>query len=197
MRASLFVSALFAASLIGGAAMADRPGEDGGRSARFNPRERIHDHSARETQARDARQHDTVVRARDPKVTDHLRARGDVIDRSGAHSPTLVNKGSAHSAAFNAKNPLNAKQNAVRNCGPSDDTCGNSGRSATASAISTRNRMDKATSSSGDGSMQRAEIQKMVDARRVKKLNAVLRARFAAAVAGKLGLAPDSGHSDD
>jgi hypothetical protein len=188
MRVSLFVSAMFAVSLVGGAALADRPSEDGGRSSHFNVRE-ARTHEAREARSHEARE--AVTHVRDSKVTEPFRAHGDMVDRYASHGPAAAQQKVANQdAAAKSKNPLNAKQEAVRNCSPSDDTCGSSSRANQASSKSS-SRADKAVSDS-QASMQRAEVQKMVNKIRNEKLEKVLAAKFAAAVAGKLGLAAEA-----
>jgi hypothetical protein len=188
MRVSLFVSAMFAASLLGGVAMADRPSEDGGRSSHFNVRE-ARSHEAREARTHEGREAQTQTR--DSKITERFRTHGDMVDRYASHGPAASSQKVANTdAAAKSKNPLNAKQEAVRNCSPNDDTCGSSSRANQASAKSS-SRADKAITDS-QGSMQRQEIQKMVNKIRNEKLEKVLAAKMAEAVAGKLGLAAEA-----
>jgi hypothetical protein len=171
MRVSLFVSALFAASLLGGVAMADRPSDDGGRSTRFSPRE-ARQHEPR--QMREAREHDGLSKARDSKLTDKLRTRGDMVDRYGSHGVVQSKGGGADVAGLKAQRDaqkamerLNAKQNAVRNCSPTDDTCGSSRAAAAGAKASAKAEADKAAAN-----RQAEEVKKMIDKLRAEKLRA-------------------------
>jgi hypothetical protein len=163
MRVSLFVSALFVASLFGAAASADQPGDTGGRTARMPNMREVHVRQVRE--AREARPHETPqTKVRDHQLTDRLRARGDMIDRSSSRSSASTK--AAHSDSIKAQRDadkalkqLTAKQDAVRNCSPTDDTCASSRAARVSSAAA-----DKAAQ------QQRSDVQRMVDKIRAEKL---------------------------
>ena len=172
MRAHLFVSALFAASLFGGAALADRPGEDGGRTTRM-PVQEMRVREAREPMQRDVRPHQAPdLRVRDPQIVDRFRSRGDMVDRtttraSAPQTRAANDAGAAAKAqrdAAKAQRRLEEKKNAVINCAPNDEACAPSARAARAAAEAGQ----KAQKAESD--KQRAEIQKMVERVRAEKM---------------------------
>lgn len=163
MRVSLFVTALIASSLFGGVALADRPGDDsGGRTTRIQHVREVRMHQIREAREARPQQEAAQSRVRDPKINDHLRNRGDMVDRNGAKSSVTRAKAPAENAiksqrdADKALKQLTAKQDAVRNCSPTDDSC----TSSRAAHVAT----DKASR------QQRSEVQQMVDKVRAQKL---------------------------
>lgn len=172
MRVSLFVTALIASSLFGGAALAERPGDDSGsgRTSRIQHVRDLRMHQVREArEVREVRQQETPqTRTREPKITDHLRARGDMIDRTGAKAvaPAKLQADAGIKAQRNAdkaQKALTAKQDTVRNCSPTDDSCTGGARSAQAA---TQAQSDK------NAQKQRNDVQKMVDKVRAEKLKA-------------------------
>src|SRR5262245_2014370 len=88
MRVSLIVSALFATSLFGGVALADRPGDDGGGRTRAPVIREVREARVREVrEVREPRvreQQERVVR--EAPLRDRLRARGDMVDRTGSRA---------------------------------------------------------------------------------------------------------------
>lgn len=171
MRAHLFISALFAASLFGGAALADRPGDDGvGRTSRIPVRE-MHVREVRDPAQREVRSHQMrEPRVRDPQVTERLRSRGDMVDRSSSRAATKSAAArTQREAASRTIRPLEAKKNAVINCAPNDEACAPGARSARAVAKASETAAQKAESN-----RQRAEIQKMVEKVRSERLKAIV-----------------------
>jgi hypothetical protein len=178
MRLSVFVSAVFAASLFAGGAMADRPGEDSGRTTRLPPVKELRVREVKEMKA--AQPHDTTrtTRVRDNTVTERMRSRGDMVDRYGAGpsaaaaAKTGNNTASIKSQrnAEKALERLNARKNQVINCAPGDETCGQSSRAATAGArAATQNHTSAADQKSKDD-RARAEIQKKIDELRAARM---------------------------
>lgn len=179
MRAHLFLSALFAASLFGGAAMADRPSDDGGRTTRMPNVREMRIREVREPQVRE-RPHETphtrVVR--EPQAIERLRARGDMVDRTGsrgaAQAKAAAAAGDAAAAkaqreAVKAMRRLEEKKNAVINCAPNDESCTPSARHERLAAKAAQQAEQKA-----EGEKQRAEVQKMVEKMRAEKLKAIM-----------------------
>lgn len=181
MRAHLFVSALFAMSLFGGAAMADRPSDDGGRTARMPIRDMHHVREQREVMQRETRVHVTPEsRPRDIHVTERLRNRGDMVDRHTSRTMQPNNRASHNDAikaqrdAAKAQRRLEEKKNQVINCAPNDEACGPGARSARVA----NQAAEKAAKQERD--RQRAEIQKMVEKMRAEKLKAILQQKLCA-----------------
>ena len=171
MRAHLFVSALFAASLFGGAAMADRPSDDGaGRTSRVPVRE-MHVREVREV--REVHPHDMPSRqVREPVVLERLRAHGDVVDRSGSRAAARGKASAGDAASIKAQrdaekalNRLQAKKDAVINCAANVDTCGTSARAAATAAQAAQKAAQKA-----EANRQRQEVQKMIEKIRAEKI---------------------------
>ncbi len=170
MRFSLFVSAVFAASLFAGGALADRPGDDSGRTTRMpNVREMRPVREAREASA--GRPHEAPqTKVRENQTAERLRARGDMVDRYGASASSgkgaagQVSSIKSQRAAEKALERFNAKKNQVINCAPTDDSCGKSARIAEQAAKAGRQAAQE------QGSKQRAEVQKKIDELRAEKL---------------------------
>lgn len=178
MRLSLFVSAVFAASLFTGAAMADRPGEDGGRTGRLPAVRELRVHEAKQMkEARPAEARTTKVR--DTTVTERFRNRGDVVDRYAGTTSAAASKAqvTGHNIksqrnAEKALERLNAKKSQVINCAPGDDACSGSSRAAAAGAQAARQNNGAAADQKTKNDRQRAEIQKMIDAIRAERMKA-------------------------
>ena len=175
MRVGSFVSVLFAASLLGGVALADRPAEDGGgRSGRVQPRE-MRTHEARGTQESRASQQQERTVHRDTKVTERFRAKGDVHEGYGSRT-TAQSKGArdatnnvkAQRDADKALHRLTDKGKAVQNCSPTDDTCGRM------RVAKTSDKTDKAQKASATESRQTQEIRAMREKIRAEKLKAII-----------------------
>lgn len=173
MRVSLFVSALFAASLFAGGAMADRPGgDDGGRTTRMPPVREMR--PVREVREVQIRPHETPqTRVRDPQVTERIRARGDMVDRYGAGPAAAAGKVQGEASikaqrqAEKAREQLNARKNQVINCSATDDSCG---ASASAAAAAARAANQQAKAERDAAAKQRAEIQKKIDELRAQRM---------------------------
>ncbi|MBK8253980.1 MAG: hypothetical protein IPK82_15120 [Polyangiaceae bacterium] len=172
MRAHLFVSALFAVSLFGGAALADRPGEDGGRTGRMPNMRELRVRETREAVVRE-RPHETpATKVRDPQVMERLRSRGDMVDRTGgsraAGSQTKASvagdSAKAQRAAEKALRKIEEKRHNAVNCSVTDDSCNASARSAAAAARAGQEAQR------AENNRQRKEIQKMVDKVRAEKM---------------------------
>ena len=176
MRVGTFVSVFFAASLLGGVAMADRPSADGmGRGARHvQPREMSRTHEARE--AREARpQRDTVTRAKDPHVTDRLRARGDMNERYGARAAAQSKAARETTASIKSQRDADKALHRITdkgknqmNCSPTDDTCKSS------RVAKTTDKADKGTVQAQRDNKQAQEVQKMREKIRMEKLKAII-----------------------
>jgi hypothetical protein len=171
MRVSPFISVLFAASMLGGVALADRPAEDGmGRSRHVQPREMSRSHEARE--AREARpQREATVKVRDNKVTERFRARGDMNERYGSRASGAAKSGGgavngikAQRDADKALHRLTDKATAVQNCSPTDDTC------LSSRVAKTNDKADKAAGERAVADKQRAELKAQIDRLREQKL---------------------------
>lgn len=181
MRLSLFFSAVLATSLFAGGAMADRPGEGGGRTARVPVREmRIHaPKEMRQVQPAETR----AARVRDTAATERFRNRGDVVDRYAGAGSAAAAKAANNPATIKAQRNaekalerLNARKTQVINCSPTDDSCGQSSRAAAAGGrAAVQNQKNAAAAQQKrDNNMQRAEIQKKIDERRAQRLKARL-----------------------
>jgi hypothetical protein len=181
MRVSLFVSALFAVSLFGGAAMADRTGEDGGRTSRMPRVSEMKMNHVRE--ARDVRTQDKVqVKvAKDNHVTDRFRTKGDMVDRT----PKAASSKASHGGAYDAKSQrdmekamrrLNEKQRAQQNCSPTDETCASFGRTTGPA------KAQQAAKNETQAKMnaQKAELKKMVDKVREQRMKRIILAKICA-----------------
>lgn len=125
MRATLFLSSLFAVSLIGSAALAERPSADGGESRRP-----IRDHKASELRPHEAstvREHvapatHEKASVREPRVIKDAPTRGDNVDRSYAtHAAAGANK--MHESAAPASKTVNQAYAQARNCSDTDTDC--------------------------------------------------------------------------
>ena len=167
MRVSLFVSALFVASLFGAVASADQPGDSGGRTARIPNVREMRVQPVREV--REARPHETPqLKVRDTQMSDRLRARGDMVDRYGTSSAGQTRSApqalQAERNADKAAKKLNARQDAVRNCSQTDDSCAGAARSARVATEAA----EKA--SRQQQQQQRSEVQRMVEKARAEKL---------------------------
>lgn len=182
MRLNLFVSAVFAASLFAGGALADRPGDEGGgRTGRLAPVKEMRVREVREGNLKETRpQADTQrARVRDAQVTERFRNRGDMVDRYTAPAST-GGKGQqagaasikSQRAAEKALERLNSRKNQVINCSPTDDSCSASARVAQAGSKAAQQQQTKATAdvTKQQDNRQRAEIQKKIDEIRAEKM---------------------------
>lgn len=177
MRVSLFVSALFTASLIGGVALAERPSEDGARSRVVQPREMMRSHGDRaERQVQERPQREATTKATESKLGDKLRAHGDMNERYGASSTGVakshgggdVNSIKAQRDADKALHRLTDKAKAVQNCAPNDDSC------RSFRVAQTSEKTDKAKAQQAEMDKQKAELKAMVDKQRAEKLKKML-----------------------
>lgn len=173
MRVSLIVSALFATSLLGGVALADRPGDDGGGRTRAPMVREVRVREVREVrEVRPREQQERVVR--EAPMRDRLRARGDMVDRSGSRSapaPRTQTEGrNAQAERVFRDKPANAKQQAVRNCSPTDDSCGSGARSRE----KTVNEKARDKAAAEKAKQDRDEVQKMRERIRAEKLKAIV-----------------------
>ena len=175
MRLTPFVSVLFAASMLGGVALADRPGEDGpGRTRVVQPREMSRSHDAREAREARPQREATVTRVHDNKVTERFRARGDMNERYGSAAAGAKSRGGdtngvkAQRDADKALHRITDKAKAAQNCSPTDDTCHSS------RVARTSDKTDKAAAERAAGDKQRAELKAIVDRHRAVKLKAMV-----------------------
>lgn len=177
MRANLFLSSLFAVSLIGGAAFAERPSEGA------ESRRPIRDHKIQELRPREAstvRDHAAPVghekaSTREPKVVKDAPTRGDNVDRSyAAHAARSGDK--VHQNAQPASKTINKAYMEARNCSDTDADCakihGKPGGDSADKAAKKDDARPKVT---------RAQVQEMVD-----KLHKMMCERHAAACADYL-----------
>jgi len=118
-------------------------------------------------EAREARSPEAQVQVREAKVTDHLRSRGDMVDRTGGRSAKVAGEQGvqAQRGADRVQKQLTAKQDRVRNCSPTDDSCGSSSRAAQAGSQAAADR-----AASAAARQQRNDVQKMVEKMRAEKL---------------------------
>lgn len=176
MRLTPFVTVLFAASMLGGVALADRPGDDGaGRTRVVQPREMSRTHADREAREARPQREATVTRVHDNKLTERFRARGDMNERYGAAAAGTKSRGGdtnsikAQRDADKALHRITDKATAVQNCSPTDDTCHSS------RVAKTSDKADKAAAAQkADTDKQRAELKEIVDRRRAEKLKAMV-----------------------
>ena len=174
MRANLFLSSLFAVSLIGGAAFAERPSEGA------ESRRPIHDYKLQELRPHEASTvrehaapaaHDKVT-TREPKALKEAPTRGDNVDRSyAAHAPTSANQ--AHENAQPGSKTVNKAYAEARNCSDTDADCAKVHGKPAGNAGDTASKKDDTKPA-----MTRAQVQEMVD-----KLHKMMCARHAAACA--------------
>jgi hypothetical protein len=180
MRATLFLSSLFAVSLIGGAALAERPSADGGESRRP-----VRDHKISELRPREAstvREHTAPApreksAAREPRVLKEAPNRGDNVDRSYA-ARAAVGAERVHQTAGASPKAVNQAYLQARNCSDLNTDCakihgkpaGNTSESAVAKKDDDKQHK-----------LTRARTQEMVD-----KLHKMMCERHAAACADYL-----------
>ncbi|MFO0590821.1 MAG: hypothetical protein U0441_24975 [Polyangiaceae bacterium] len=173
MRVSLFVSALFTASLIGGVALAERPSEDGGgRSRVVQPREMVRHAERAERQVQERPQREATTRTTESKLGDKFRAHGDMNERYGAsgtgaaksHGGGDVSSIKADRNADKALHRLTDKAKSVQNCAPNDDSC------RSFRVAQTTEKTDKAKAQQAEMDKQKAELKAMVDKQRAEKL---------------------------
>lgn len=178
MRATLFLSSLFAVSLIGGAALAERPSEGA------EGRRPIRDHKMQEVRHHEAstvREHATPVRHekasshREPRAVKEAPSRADNIDRSYAAHAVMSSEKVHQSAQSDAKT-INKAYLQARNCSDTSTDCakihGNAGGKADAGAAAKKDEKPALT---------RAQAQEMID-----KLHKMMCERHAAACADYL-----------
>jgi hypothetical protein len=163
MRATLFLSSLFAVSLIGSAALAERPSEGS------ESRRPIRDHKIQELRPHEAstvREHAAPVRhekssAREPKVLREAPNRGDNVDRSyAAHAAISADK--MHQSAAPDAKTVNKAYVQQRNCSDLTADCakvhgGPAGNTSDASVAK------KDDSKAAEQKYTRAQIKEMVD----------------------------------
>jgi hypothetical protein len=178
MRATLFLSSLFAVSLIGGAALAERPSEGA------ESRRPIRDHKIQELRPHEActvREHALVVHhektsAREPRAIKEMPTRGDNIDRSyAAHALRTTDKG--HQNANPGSKTINKVYLQARNCSDLTADCAKvhgkpAGNGSDGKAAAKTDEKPK---------MTRAQTQEMVD-----KLHKMMCERHASACADNL-----------
>ncbi len=174
MRATLFLSSLFAVSLIGGAAFAERPSEgaESRRPIRDHKIQELHSHEASTVRDHAAPVGHEKASTREPRLVKEPPTHGDNVDRSyAAHAAMSGDK--AHQNAQPASKTINKAYTEARNCSDTDADCakihgkpaGNAGDTV-AKTDDTRPRMT------------RAQVQEMVD-----KLHKMMCERHAAACA--------------
>ena len=171
MRVSLIVSALFATSLLGGVALADRPGDDGGGRTSLPRMAEMRLHEMREArEARESRSHDTTRVVREAPTRERLRERGDIVDRSGSRVSVSRTQNDTRSAParFIKERPVNEKQQQRQNCAPTDDSCGSGARSQQKS--DKEKARDKAAAEKARRDQD--DVQKMREKIRAEKLKA-------------------------
>ncbi|MEZ4296341.1 MAG: hypothetical protein R3B70_15325 [Polyangiaceae bacterium] len=176
MRAHLFVSVLFAGSLLGGSALADRPGDDaGGRTTRMPHVRELRIRETREPVVREVRTPDVHQKeVRVPAALERLRAHGDMVDRNTSRGAAAGQRAAAAGDASAAKSQREAdkalrrmdeKKHNAMNCSPTDDSCSPSARNAAAAARAAQQ---------AESNKQRAEVQKMINERRAQKMKEML-----------------------
>ncbi len=180
MRATLFLSSLFAVSLIGSAALAERPSTDGGESRRP-----VRDHKISELRPHEAstvREHvapavHEKASAREPRVLKEAPNRGDNVDRSyAAHAAVSADK--VHESAAPSSKTVNKAYLEARNCSDLTADC------AKVHGKPAGNTSDSAAAKKDDDKqhkLTRAQTQEMVE-----KLHKMMCERHAAACADYL-----------
>lgn len=175
MRATLFLSSLFAVSLIGSAALAERPSEgaETRRPIRDHKLQELRPHEASTVREHAAPAHREKASTREPKVVKEAPSRGDNVDRSYA---THAAKGSdsAHQNAQPAAKTINKAYMQARNCSDTDADC--SKLHSNSSSNDTAAKKDDTKPK-----MTRAQVQEMVD-----KLHKMMCERHAATCADYL-----------
>ena len=175
MRATLFLSSLFAVSLIGGAAFAERPSEGA------ESRRPIRDHKLQELRPHEAstvREHAAPTQherssTREPKVVKEAPSRGDNVDRSYASHAAMTGD-KAHQNAQPASKTTNKAYAEARNCSDTDTDCAKVHSNSSKGDTSAKKDDNKPK-------MTRAQVQEMVD-----KLHKMMCERHAAACADYL-----------
>lgn len=182
MRATLFLSSLFALSLVGSAALAERPSAEGVESRRP-----VRDHKISELRPHEAstvREHvapatHEKASTREPRVLKEAPNRGDNVDRSyAAHAAVSADR--VHESAAPASKTVNKAYVEARNCSDTDTDCAkvHGGKPA-------GNTSDSAAAAKKDDDKQhkltRAQTQEMVE-----KLHKMMCERHAAACADYL-----------
>lgn len=178
MRATLFLSSLFAVSLIGGVALAERPSE-GGESrhpVRDHKLQDVRPHEASTVREHAAPTHQEKTSNREPRVLKEAPSRGDNIDRSyAAHA--AVSRDSAHQNASPASKTVNQAYLQARNCSDLTADC------AKIHSNNAGNASDAAVAKKDDAAhkLSRAQVKEMVD-----KLHKMMCERHASACADNL-----------
>lgn len=177
MRATLFLSSLFAVSLIGGVASAERP------SGGAESRRPIRDHKIQELRPREAstvRERAAPVRpekvtTREPRAIKEAPTRADNIDRSYA---VQAAKGAdkVHQNAQPASKTINKAYLQARNCSDMDADCAKIHGKPGAKGGDAEVKKDDTKAK-----MTRAQVQEMVD-----KLHKAMCERHAASCADYL-----------
>ena len=176
MRSNLFVSSLFAVSLIGGVALAERPSEggEGRQPVRDHKLQDVRPHEATTVREHAAPAHQEKTSAREPKTVKELPTRGDNIDRSYA-SHALVGHDKGQQNAAPATKTVNQAYVQARNCSDLDTDCAKiHGKPAGDTSVAKKD-------SDTQHKVSRAQIKEMVD-----KLHKMMCERHAAACADYL-----------
>lgn len=181
MRATLFLSSLFAVSLIGGAALAERPSEGA------ESRRPIRDHKLQEVRPHEAStvreptavvHHEKSSATREPRAIKELPSRGDNIDRSyAAHA--AMSGDNVHQNAKSDSTKVNKVYEAARNCSELTSDCSSTrGKSAGNSSDASAAKKDDKHEMTA---RERAKAQEMI-----KMLNKMMCERHAATCADYL-----------
>jgi hypothetical protein len=176
MRATLFLSALFAVSLVGGAALAERPGE--GTEGRHPAREpKVQDLKPREASTvREARHHEVrhEKSTRSPAVLHERPNRGDNIDRAYGRQALSAHERTQKEKDLRAGTmPLNKSYESKRNCSDTGQDC--SAHRAKAAGNASDEKVAKKESQHEMTFRERAKVQEMI-----KKLHQMMCEKHAA-----------------
>jgi hypothetical protein len=179
MRANLFVSSLFAVSLIGGVALAERPSEGGEsrRPVRDHKLQDVRPHEASTVREHAAPTHQEKTSAREPKTVKELPTRGDNIDRSYASHAVVGSDKGQQNAAPSSKT-VNQAYLQARNCSDLDADCAKvHGKPAGNASEASMAKKDSDT----QHKVSRAQVKEMVD-----KLHKMMCERHASSCADNL-----------
>ncbi len=176
MRANLFVSSLFAVSLIGGVALAERPSEggEGRHPIRDHKLQDVKPHEATTVREHAAPTHQEKTSAREPKTVKELPTRGDNIDRSYANRAAVGSDKGQQNAAPSSKT-VNQAYVQARNCSDLDTDCAKvHGRPAGETSVAKKD-------SDNQHKVSRAQVKEMVE-----KLHKMMCERHASSCADNL-----------
>jgi hypothetical protein len=160
MRATLFLSALFTVSLVGGAALAERPGDDG-ESKRPTHEARLQDlrpreaSTVREHRAPDAHAEKTVNHA--PSVVKETPNRADNVDRAYKSTTTATDKLAQKDLRMGVM-PVNKQLESRRNCSDVGMDCSGSTAKAKGNVSDTVQKAEKKDTTQ----MSRAQVQQLL-----------------------------------